>query len=190
MRWAWLFLAACAIGALVSFWPRSPVAPFTGTLPVLATAPTWTLHDVDGRDVRAEDFKGKVVIVDFWATWCEPCRKEIPNYIALQKKYAAQGLVVLGISVDTIGAAAVKRFGEAQMINYPLLMADDVTVKAFGGIEGIPSTFLMDRAGRVRHQKIGVVDASWYESLVATVLKESTPGVVMPALPQPLPAAR
>jgi len=175
MRWAWLFLAACAVGALVSFWPHGPMAPFTGTLPVIATAPTWTLRDLDGREVRPADFAGKVIVVDFWATWCPPCLEEIPGYIALQKKYAAQGLVILGVSLDTAGTAVVRNFATGHQINYPLLMADDATVEVFGGVSAIPTTFLVDRQGRIRHRKVGRADAGWYESVVASVLNEAGP---------------
>jgi peroxiredoxin len=188
MRWAWLFLGACAIGALVVSWPRSAAPTFTGTLPVLATAPAWTLHDVDGREVRSADFKGKVVVVDFWATWCEPCLREIPGYIALQKKYAAQGLTVLGFSVDRVEPTAVKAFGAEHAMNYPLLLTDDTATKAFMGPEvfPIPTTFLIDREGRVRHIKTGVADPSEYEALVVSVLKE-TAAPTAPASPAPTP---
>jgi len=190
MRWAWLFLAACAVGAIVTFLPRDAAAPFTGTLPVLATAPTWTLRDLEGREVRAVDFAGKVVVLDFWATWCEPCVREIPGYVALQKKYADQGLVVLGVSVDTAGAAVVRRFATDHLMNYTLLMADDAIVKAYGGVSAIPTTFLLDHKGRVRHRKVGTTDPSEYESLVVSLLKEKAAADVAatpPAVTAPKP---
>ncbi|HZI33146.1 MAG TPA: redoxin domain-containing protein, partial [Candidatus Binatia bacterium] len=75
-----------------------------------AIAPRWELQNVDGHTVRSADFKGKVVILDFWATWCPPCRAEIPGLIELQKQYGKQGLAVIGVSVDQDGASAVKAF--------------------------------------------------------------------------------
>jgi thiol-disulfide isomerase/thioredoxin len=139
-------------------------------LPVLRQAPEWTLKDVDGREVKAGDFKGKVVIVDFWATWCPPCRKEIPDYVALQEKYRARGLVILGFSVDELPPEEVKAFGEQFKVNYPLVMADGYTVEAFGGIEGLPTAFVIDRAGKIRHVKLGLANAAEFEALVASLL--------------------
>lgn len=148
----------------------TPSAAQAAALPVLRKAPDWTLKDVDGRDVKASDFKGKVVVVDFWATWCPPCRKEIPHYVAMQKKYADRGLVILGFSLDELPAAEVKAFGEKMGINYPLLMADATTAEAFGGIEGLPTAFVLDREGNVRHVKLGLADGAAYEALIASLL--------------------
>src|SRR5690242_2478146 len=112
-----------------------------------AIAPRWELQNVDGHTVRSADFKGKVVILDFWATWCPPCRAEIPGLIELQKQYGKQGLAVIGVSVDQDGASAVKAFAQKFGMNYPVLLADPKVVQAYGGIEAIPTTFVIDRAG-------------------------------------------
>ena len=158
---------------------------------MIANAPAWTLRDVDGREVRSADFAGKVIVVDFWATWCPPCLEEIPGYIALQKKYAAQGLVILGLSVDAAGVTVVKNFATGHQMNYPVLMADDSTVKAFGGVSAIPTTFLIDRLGRIRHRKVGTAAPDWYDSVVASVLKEAGLAEASAASPAatPVPAA-
>ena len=140
-------------------------------LPVLRKAPDWTLKDVNGREVKSADYKGKVVVVDFWATWCPPCRKEIPEYVAMQKKYADRGLVILGFSLDELPPADVKAFGEKLKINYPLLMADAETAEAFGGVEGLPTAFVIDREGNIRHIKVGLAnDPAAYEALIASLL--------------------
>jgi thiol-disulfide isomerase/thioredoxin len=144
------------------------VAPVT--LPVLRKAPEWALEDVDGREVKAADFKGKVVVVDFWATWCPPCRKEIPDYVALQEKYRERGLVIVGFSMDEGPAAEAKAFGGQFKVNYPLVMADADTAEAFGGIEGLPTAFVIDRAGNIRHVKLGLAKAAEFEALVASLL--------------------
>lgn len=142
------------------------------TLPVLRAAPSWVLKDVDGREVKAADFKGKVVLVDFWATWCAPCRKEMPEYEALRKKYAERGLVVLGLSLDDgVEPAELKRFGETMKVGYPLLLADPEVAEAFGDFKGLlPTAYLIDREGNIRHVKTGLADMRAYERLVVSLL--------------------
>ncbi|MET0263892.1 MAG: TlpA disulfide reductase family protein [Rariglobus sp.] len=142
----------------------------TLTLPVISKAADWKLKDVNGREVTAADYKGKVVVIDFWATWCPPCRKEIPEYIALQKKYAERGLVILGFSLDELPPAEVKAFGDGMGVNYPLVMANEDTVGAFGGVQGLPTAFLIDREGNVRHVKLGLADPKAYEALIVSLL--------------------
>ncbi|MFI5336493.1 MAG: redoxin family protein [Opitutales bacterium] len=152
--------------------PQSRVAPaaVTAALPVLGRAPDWTMTGLDGQPVTAASLKGKVVVVDFWATWCGPCREEIPGYIALQKKYGPAGLVVVGASVDQKGPAHVKEFAQQNGMRYTLVMADEAAIGAFGGFEAIPTTFLIDRDGNIRHKKTGTMPAEEYEQLVKSVL--------------------
>jgi thiol-disulfide isomerase/thioredoxin len=145
-------------------------APQTA-LPVLRPAPAWALKDVDGREVNSSAFKGKVVLVDFWATWCAPCRKEMPDYAAWQKKYADRGLVILGLSLDEGGPAEVKKVGEAMQINYPLIMADPDVAESFGDFQGfLPTAYLIDREGNIRHVKTGLTDMAAYERLIVSLL--------------------
>ncbi len=134
-------------------------------------APAWKLKDLDGREVSSDQFKGKVVVVDFWATWCGPCIGEIPGYIALQKKYGPAGLAIVGISLDRRGPAHVRQFAQAKGMNYTLAMGDEAVVEAFGDIQAIPTTFLISREGRILHQKTGATPAEEYEKLVQAALK-------------------
>ena len=134
------------------------------------SAPAWKLKDLDGHAVSFAQFKGKVVVVDFWATWCGPCIGEIPGYIELQKKYGTEGLVIVGISVDRKSPAYVKKFAVSKGINYNLVMADDSVMDAFGGVESIPTTFLINREGRIVHRKVGAMPHEEYEKLVAAAL--------------------
>jgi peroxiredoxin len=157
LAFAALFLLAASVAG------AKPVPP--------VAAPGWKLKDVDGNPVSLSQFKGKVVVLDFWATWCPPCRTEIPGYIALQKKYRDDGLVVVGISVDTDGVAPVKKFMKDIGINYIVVMADDVVQDAYGPLQGYPTTFIIDRDGQIRNKKLGREPAAQYEKEVLAVLK-------------------
>jgi thiol-disulfide isomerase/thioredoxin len=133
-------------------------------------APEWSLKDVDGKTVHSTNFNGKVIIVDFWATWCGPCRAEIPNFIALQKQYETQGLAVVGLSVDEDGAAVVKPFMQKLGINYPVILADEKTQERFGGIEALPMTFIIDRKGRIVKEHLGITDKDELENEIKPLL--------------------
>lgn len=135
-----------------------------------APAPGWELQNLDGKSVHSADFKGKVVVLDFWATWCQPCRAEISGFIELQKKYQAQGLVVVGISVDQGGSGTVKSFVQKEGINYPIVLADSKVVTAYGGIESVPTTFIIDRAGQVVKQHLGFTDKEEFEKEIKALL--------------------
>ena len=138
---------------------------------VARPAPAWTLKDVDGRTVRSDEFRGKVVVLDFWATWCGPCRSEIPGYVELQRKYGGDGLVIVGVSFDRGGPGVVKQFIADQKVNYWIVMGDDQVADAFGGVEAIPTTFIIDRNGVIRYRKVGAKPADEFEAVVRPILK-------------------
>jgi thiol-disulfide isomerase/thioredoxin len=152
---------------------ETPPPKVTGVadLPLLGLAPAWQMKDLSGNVVSSEQFKGKIVIVDFWATWCGPCKMEIPGYIEMTKKYGAEGLVIVGVSVDQAGPDVVKEFVAKNGMNYPVVMFDENVMAAFGGIEAIPTTFLIDRAGQVRNRKVGAEPTAEYEAKVLALLK-------------------
>jgi len=133
-------------------------------------APGWELKDVEGKPVNFSQFKGKVVVLDFWATWCPPCRSEIPGYEKLQEKYKDKGLVIIGVSVDQGGPEVVKKFEADFHMNYTVVLADDSLVQAFGGIEAIPTTFIIDRDGKIRDKKIGAMETAEYEKVIQQYL--------------------
>jgi thiol-disulfide isomerase/thioredoxin len=135
-------------------------------------APAWESQGLDGKTIRSGDFKGKVVVLDFWATWCPPCRAEIPGFIELQKKYAAQGLAVVGVSVDEAGLKTVNTFAEKNGINYPVVLADNKIVDAYGGIDGLPTTFIIDRNGHIVKQHLGFTAPAEFEKEVAPLLAQ------------------
>jgi thiol-disulfide isomerase/thioredoxin len=120
-------------------------------------APVLKLKDLNGEDVALADLKGKVVFVNFWATWCGPCQEEIPSLIDLQNKYASKGFTVLGIAMDEEGKSVVAPFvakekydvnGQQLLINYPIVIGSDDAADGFGGIMGYPTSFLISRSGK------------------------------------------
>ncbi len=133
-------------------------------------APDWHLTNVDGKPVKLSDFKGKVVILNFWATWCPPCRKEIPTFISLQKQYGDKGLVIVGISLDEGGPGVVKPFVSRAGINYPVMMGDQKTAADYGGIEVVPTTFIIDRNGRIAAEHQGEAERAAFEAEIKPLL--------------------
>ena len=135
-------------------------------------APNFTLTSTDGKTIKLSDYRGKVVVLDFWATWCPPCKAEIPDFIKLYSQYKGDGFQMLGISVDQGGLSVVKPFMKAYGINYPIMLADDQVVSDFGGISAIPTTFVIDKHGRVRASFVGYRPASEFENLIKQLTKE------------------
>ena len=138
-------------------------------------APSFTLQDLNGKPVSLSDFKGKVVILDFWATWCAPCVIEIPHFIELYEQYKDQGFAMVGISLDREGISVVKSFVRKYQINYPILMTDGQVDRVYGGITAIPTTFVIDSAGNIRQKYIGYRDKAVFEADIKALLTEAKP---------------
>lgn len=149
---------------------KSAEAVPSSDLPVIRVAPRWTLKALDGTELTLSSLRGKVVVLDFWATWCAPCRVEMPDYVKLQDKLRDRGLVIVGLSLDNQGPATVKRFVEQLGVNYLIAMGDEKVAEAYE-IEFMPTTYLIDRDGRIRHKKIGpITDLAQYEALITSLL--------------------
>lgn len=135
-------------------------------------APEFTLKDSAGAEVSLSDYRDQVVLLNFWATWCAPCRVEIPWFVEFQKKYSDQGLVIVGVSMDEDGWEIVQPYTERMKINYPVFMADPAITEAYGGLEALPETILIDRNGKIAARHQGLTDKSEYEAEVAQILGE------------------
>ena len=135
-----------------------------------ALAPDFTLPTIDGKQLKLSDYKGKVVIIDFWATWCPPCRKGIPDLIELKKKYGSKGLEVIGISLDTDTKAQVAGFAKTQGMNYPVVYGNQTVAQLYGGIEAIPTSFVIDKQGKIVASYQGLMPSSTYESHIKKLL--------------------
>jgi peroxiredoxin len=119
-------------------------------------APDFVLTDLQGHNVKLSDLRGKAVVLNFWATWCPPCKQEIPWFVELQKRYGSEGLQVVGVSMDDEGDQKdVAKFAAEQSINYPVLLGKDNVASQYGGIEYLPTTFYIDRDGVVMDRVFG-----------------------------------
>jgi thiol-disulfide isomerase/thioredoxin len=123
-----------------------------------APAPAFVVRALDGREISSESLRGKVVLVNFWATWCPPCRAEIPDLIALQEKYRDQ-LQIIGVSEDEGGPEVVKRFAAEHRMNYPVVMTSPDIEKKFPGIGALPTSFVIDRQARLVQKHVGMLTA-------------------------------
>jgi len=140
-------------------------------------APAFSLSDLNGRKIDLADQKGKVVLLDFWATWCGPCRIEIPGFVKLQERYRDQGLVVIGVSLDD-SVEPVRDFYREFNMNYAVAMGDQRMTELYGGILGLPTTFLIGRDGRIYAKHIGATDISVFEEELKELLTANGQGEV------------
>ena len=153
-----LALAVLTLGLLACSSGPPQMAP--------TAAPGFTLPRVDGGTASLADHQGKVVLLDFWATWCPPCRAAMPHLAEMQEEYRAKGLVVLGMNMDQ-NRDDLTQFLSGQTVNYPMLAVDEATRAAYGGVASIPQTFLIDRAGQVRQKFLG------YDHKIAAQMEEA-----------------
>jgi len=156
----WLLLSLAAFG-LVGCKPHSasPPPPKEVVIPAGEIGSCWpdfAVDDLQGHKISSADLRGKVVLIDLWATWCQPCKKEMPGYQKLLDRYGSQGLVVLGFKFDTMmDMEDPLRFAKEIGVRYPLAVATDDLKNKFGGIEGLPTTIIYDRQGILRQKIIG-----------------------------------
>ena len=134
-------------------------------------AADFTLANLNGKTVKLSDFKGKVIILDFWATHCPPCIQEIPDFVKLYNKYKDKGLVIIGVSLDRGDVEKVKRFCQNKGVNYPVVVGNYEVTKNYGGIRYIPTTFIIDKNRNIVKKFIGYTSIDTFESEIKKLLK-------------------
>ena len=164
-------VAILALGAYLATRHRSRPAESTRnhTAARHPLAPEFSLTDLSGQKLDLSSYRGKVVLLDFWATWCVPCRTEIPRFVDLQNKYRDRGLQVIGISLDDDPKVAGAFYQQFQ-INYPVAVGDASLAERYGGILGLPVNYLIDREGRIYAKHVGEVDISLIDKEVDSQL--------------------
>jgi thiol-disulfide isomerase/thioredoxin len=152
-------------------WPATVPAAITAAN-LRKAAPGFTLGDAKGAAVRLSDYKGRVVLLDFWATWCGGCKVEIPWYMEFETKYKNSGLAVISVSMDDDGWKSVKPFLEKTKLNYPVVIGNQDLAKRFG-LESMPMTLLIDQNGKIAASHVGLVDKDKFESEIRVLLRPS-----------------
>jgi peroxiredoxin len=138
-------------------------------------APDFTLKDIDGKPVKLSDYKGKVVLLNFWATWCGPCKIEIPWFMDFEQNYKDKSFAVLGISLDEDGWESVKPYIAQKKINYRVVIGTEQVAQLYGEVDSLPTTFMIDREGRVAAVHVGLVSKSDYIHDIVQLLDAPVP---------------
>lgn len=159
--------------AAMSFVSSAEVSARTASIQGRKAAPDFTLTDSKGTPIRLSDYKGRVVLLDFWATWCHGCKTEIPWYMEFEDKYKESGLTVIGVSMDGDGWKSVTPFIKEKKINYDVVIGNDTLAKQYG-LTSMPLTLLIDRNGRIADSHAGVVDKTAWEGEIKTLLRDKS----------------
>jgi len=169
LRLATVATVAALLG-IVACSPQPPAKPVVKNASQRQKAPEFALKDASGKLVHLSDYKGKVVVLDFWATWCGPCKVEIPWFMEFEKEYRSKGFEVLGVSMDDDGWKAINPYVAEKKINYPIVLANEEVNEAYGGIEALPTTLIIGRDGRIRFIHSGLIARADYEKEIRELL--------------------
>jgi thiol-disulfide isomerase/thioredoxin len=159
-----LALLLAIAGVALGWQSRAPVQAPRGT------AHPFAVRTLDGRTLRLAELRGRPVILDFWATWCAPCRASLPHLSAMQGRYGTRGLVIVGLSVDDGPPQAVRRFAERLQLRFPMAMASEGMLDDYGPIRSIPTTIFIDRRGHIVRRVTGYVDEETLEGFIREIL--------------------
>lgn len=174
MNWSKLAAAALPLALLISCGGGTDrVRAAVKTEKDRKAAPAFTLKDSNGKSVSLADYKGKVVLLNFWATWCGPCKIEIPWFIEFEQKYKDQGFAVLGVAMDEEGWDVVKPYLTKKKINYRTLLGNDSVGALYGGVDSLPTTFIIDRNGKIASVHVGLVSKNDYVHEIQQLVQSS-----------------
>lgn len=157
--------------ALLVITPEGALAADLKNVKDRQAAPNFRLTDSQGKQVQLSDYRGKVVLLNFWATWCGPCKAEIPWFEEFESKYRTAGLAILGVAMDDDGWKAVRPFMSQMKMNYRVMLGDDATASKYGGVESLPETLLIDRQGRIAARRLGLTSKTRYEQGITELLR-------------------
>jgi thiol-disulfide isomerase/thioredoxin len=151
-------------------------------------APDFSLESLEGKTMRLSDFRGKAVLLNFWATWCGPCKIEMPWFVELQQKYGSQGLQVVGVAMDDASKEDIAKFAQDMGVNYPVLIGKEAVGDSYGGIPALPETFFIGRDGKVVDKILGLRGKAEIEDAIKKALN-TQPTATQARVPQPSEAA-
>ena len=170
-----LLILSLFLSVVLPFQSPAPVAPAAAQEPekkaaVDQMAPPFALKDLRGKTARLESYRGKIVLLNFWASWCVPCQAEMPELVKLQAKYAARGLQIVGITYEPEKPVVVGRIARKHRINYPLLFGDEALSKQYGIEEVLPVTLILDRDGKILDRINGIIYPEEIEQKILPLL--------------------
>jgi thiol-disulfide isomerase/thioredoxin len=167
--WILIAVAGLLLGLGLTYRRRSHIG-LQVTSAVHPSAPEFSITTIDGKQLDLASYRGKVVLLDFWATWCGPCREETPRFVELQNQYGSQGFQMIGVSMDDT-AEPVRQFYRDFHMNYPVALGGARLGELYGGVLGLPIAFLIDRDGRILSQHVGATDPAIFAEEVANALR-------------------
>jgi peroxiredoxin len=143
-------------------------------------APDFSLKTLDGKTLKLSDLRGKAVVLNFWATWCSPCKAEMPWFVDFQKQYASDGLQIVGVAMDDSATDEIASFAKKMGVNYPVVLGKEAIADQYGGVEFLPTTFYIDRSGNIQNRVFGIVDRQEAEASVKKALASAAPADAAP----------
>lgn len=177
-RNAWIILLLIVVVTIMLLAPRLVKYKPTNTItsdPKGQLAPDFVLKDIDGKTVRLSDYRGKAVVVNFWATWCPPCKTEMPWLVDLENKYRGQGLEIIGVALDEAGKDEIAKFARDMKLNYSVVIGNDSTSDAYGDVSMLPTTFYIDRNGKIVERVVGITGRGEIEDYMKAALAGKSP---------------